>query len=187
MVIKGKNTVISITKTARDDYEVIRDYGLTQPEFQLYTYKEDVDRLLFEGGLYVYKLHTEYQCQPEYVGVVSDLIKYMKTKKIWVTTASEIYNWWIRKNKLEMRVENRSDTRVAVTVTNPGNEYLEEFLVELDLQVPAKNIEITSEIIGTEIPGYDYDPATHMIYLHVRNLKPGQSRLYYIDFDKVNV
>lgn len=185
-IIKGEKTVISITKTARDDYDVIRNYGLTQPEFQLYTYKEDIDRLLFEGGLYVYKIHTEYQCQPAYVEVVRDVIKYLKSKNIWVTSLTDLYNWWTKKNKIEMRIESRSDARVAVTVTNPGNDYIEEFLVEVDLQVPAKNIEISSEIIGTQIPAFTYIPEKHMIYLYIKNLKPGQSRMYYIDFDRIN-
>ncbi|MGE5457105.1 MAG: hypothetical protein ACM3RX_01990, partial [Methanococcaceae archaeon] len=76
-IIRGDKKIVSMTKTARDDYEVIRNYGLTQKEFQLYTYEEDVDRLLFEGGLYILKLHSEYQCRPEYVDVVRDLIRYI--------------------------------------------------------------------------------------------------------------
>ena len=69
-IIRGDERLISITKTARDDYEVIRDFGLTLPNYQLYTYQEDIDRILFEGGLYVFKMHTEYQCKHENIGVV---------------------------------------------------------------------------------------------------------------------
>lgn len=185
-VIKGEIPIISITKTARDDYEIIRDLGLTQTEFQLYTYKEDADRLLFEGGLYVIKLHTDFQCKGEYVNVVSDLIKYMKSKNIWVTNAMDIYQWWIRKNKIEMRIEHRSDTRMAVTVSNPGVEYLDEFLVNINLQKPVSNIKISAEIIGTEIPKYRYDPAGKMLYLFIKKLKPNESRIYYIDYDIQN-
>jgi peptidoglycan/xylan/chitin deacetylase (PgdA/CDA1 family) len=186
-IIRGERTVISMTKTARDDYEVIRDFGLVQPEFQLYTYKEDVDRLLFEGGLYIFKMHTDYQCRPEFVNVVGDLIKYMKEKNIWITTASEIYKWWVKKNKIEMRIETRSETRIAVTVSNPGDEYINNFQVEISIQIPVKNIVITSEIIGTELPEYTYDVISKKIFLRVKNLKPGKSRMYYIDYDRIKV
>lgn len=184
-IIKGDRPLISITKTARDDYKIIRDLGLTEPEFQLYTYKEDVDRVLFEGGLYVLKLHTDFQCRPEYAQVLSELIKFMKTKNIWVTNAMEIFQWWVRKNKIEMRVDFRSDSRMAVTVSNPGLEYLDEFLVNLNLQRPAKNIRITAEIIGTEIPKFTYDETSKTLYLYIKQLKPGKSRIYYIDYDIV--
>ncbi|MDZ7763091.1 MAG: hypothetical protein U5K00_01505 [Melioribacteraceae bacterium] len=45
--------MLIITKTARDDYQIIQEYGLTDRSFQQYTYEEDINRLLFEGGLYV--------------------------------------------------------------------------------------------------------------------------------------
>lgn len=64
-IIRGDSLLVSMSKTGRDDYEVIRDFGLTDPNFQFYTYQEDLDRILFEGGLYSLKLHTDYQCKPE--------------------------------------------------------------------------------------------------------------------------
>jgi len=88
---------VVITKTARDDYEVIRDFGLTLPNYQLYTYQEDLDRILFEGGLYVFKMHTEYQAKPENIGVVRKIIKELKRKNFWITTASQISKWFERK------------------------------------------------------------------------------------------
>ncbi|GAB6282229.1 MAG: hypothetical protein STSR0008_09730 [Ignavibacterium sp.] len=183
ILIKGDKNLISLTKTARDDYEIINNYGLTQPEFQLYTYKEDVDRLLFEGGLYVFKIHTSAQCQPQYVEVVRDVIKYLKSKNVWLTTTTDIYNWWIRKQKVEMRIEQRGERRVAVTVSNPSKNIIDECLVEVNLQTKVENIELTSEIIGTKLPQYSYDSNNNMIYLYIKNLTPGESRIYYIDYD----
>ena len=186
-IIKGENTVISITKTARDDYEVIRDFGLTQPDFQLYTYKEDVDRVLFEGGLYVFKVHTEFQCQPQNIAVLRDLLKYIKTKKMWVASGNEIYNWWVKKNKVEMRVESRGESRVTVSISNPGTEKIKEIMLEIDLQMSATNIAISSEIIGTLQPEYSFNPATHMLYLKIKDFKPNETRIYYVDYDKPKV
>lgn len=186
-IVKGDNTVISITKTARDDYEVIRDFGLTQPEFQSYTYKEDVDRVLFEGGLYVFKLHTEFQCQPQNLAVLTDLIKYIKLKNMWVASGNQIYNWWIKKNKVEMRVEPRGESRVTVSISNPGNELLKEIMLEIDLQLNVTNIAISSEIIGTIQPEYYFNPANRMLYLKIKEFKPGETRIYYIDYDKPKV
>jgi peptidoglycan/xylan/chitin deacetylase (PgdA/CDA1 family) len=186
-IIKGENTVISITKTARDDYEVIRDFGLTQQDFQLYTYKEDVDRVLFEGGLYVFKVHTEFQCQPQNISVLRDLLKYIKTKKMWVASGNEIYNWWVKKNKVEMRIESRGESRVTVSISNPGMEKLKEIMLEIDLQMTVTNLEVSSEIIGTIQPEYSFNPTTHMMYLKIKEFTPGETRIYYIDYDKPKV
>jgi len=185
-IIKGEKAVISMTKTARDDYEVIRNFGLKEPEFQLYTYEEDLDRVIFEGGLYILKMHTEYQCKKEYVNVIRDLIKKLKKKNYWIATADQIHDWWMRKNALQLKVEPRGLTRVVVTVSNPGDKKLRELGVDVNLNEDAKNISISSEIIGTKIPTYKYNPVNRVISLSVRDLEPKESRIYYIDYDKPN-
>ncbi|HQJ47487.1 MAG TPA: polysaccharide deacetylase family protein, partial [Ignavibacteriaceae bacterium] len=93
-IIRGDKRIVTMTKTARDDYEVIRDFGLTLPGFQFYTYQEDLDRTLFEGGMYIFKVHTDYQCKSENIGVLRDIIKELKRKRFWITTASEIQKWY---------------------------------------------------------------------------------------------
>lgn len=186
-IIKGENSIISITKTARDDYEVIRDYGLTQPDFQLYTYLEDVDRVLFEGGLYVFKMHTEFQGKPENAPVLRNLIKYMKEKNIWIASTSEIYNWWIKKNKIELRIEPRGESRIVATISNPGVEVMDDFLITIDMQSKVKNISITSEMIGTVLPKYNFNESTNILTLKIEKLQSKQSRIYYIDYDYPNV
>lgn len=185
-IIIGNNTVLSVTKTARDDYEVVRDYGLEEPEFQLYTYKEDVDRVIFEGGLYVLKLHTDYQFTKENVAVVKDLINYVRTKKVWITSTKELYDWWTKKNKLEMRLDNRSDNRIVVTISNPGGSDMNNFSLDIDLQKKVKNISMSAEIIGTKLPKYNYDSGSRILELKIENLKSGESRTYNIDYELIN-
>lgn len=185
-IIKGDKTILSITKTARDDYEVIRDYGLSQVDFQLYTYLEDVDRVLFEGGLYVLKMHSEFQCRAEYVPVVRNIIKHLKKKKIWIASTTEIFDWWTKRNKIELRVEPRGQSRIVATVSNPGDVMMDDFWVYLDMQSNLTNLEISSEIIGTVIPEHKFNTSNYSLALKIKKLKPRQSRIYFIDFDRIN-
>ena len=185
-IIRGDKKLISITKTARDDYEVIRDFGLTLPEYQLYTYQEDIDRILFEGGLYVFKLHTEYQCQPANIGVVRKIIKELKRRNFWMTTASEVSSWFARKNKVEVRVSARGESRVVVTVSNSGDKTISSLVVKVDLNQPATRVSLSTEIIGTKIAKYEFDKANNKIYLYINNLEKGESRTYYLDYTKPN-
>ena len=139
-----------MTKTARDDYEIIRDFGLTLPEFQFYTYQEDLDRVLFEGGMYILKLHTEYQCRSDYANVLKDVIKDLKKKKFWIATANEIQKWYEKRDYIEIKADRRGKTRVALKVSNPGIEAINNLVIDLDLNDFAQNITIGSEIIGTK-------------------------------------
>ncbi len=186
-MIRGENLLVSMTKTARDDYEVIRDFGLVQPEFQFYTYQEDLDRVLFEGGAYIFKMHTEYQGKRENVGVVKDVIKDLKKKRFWITTASEIQDWWAKKNYVETRVTKKGLTRVAVTITNFGKQTVDRMVIQVDLNEAATNLSLSAEIIGTKKAKYEYDREHKIVYLYINDLSENESRTYYIDYDKPNV
>jgi peptidoglycan/xylan/chitin deacetylase (PgdA/CDA1 family) len=186
-IIRGDKRIVTMTKTARDDYEIIRDFGLTLPEFQFYTYQEDLDRVLFEGGMYILKLHTEYQCRSDYVNVIKDVIRDLKKKKFWITTAIEIQKWYEKRDYVEIKADRRGKTRVALKVSNPGVEAINNLVIDLDLNDYANNITIGSEIIGTKTASVKHSAGSQMVYLFVDDLKPGESRQYYIDYDEVGL
>lgn len=185
-LIRGDSLLVSMTKTGRDDYEVIRDFGLTDPDFQFYTYQEDLDRILFEGGLYTMKMHTEFQCKPENIDVVRKVIDDLKRKGFWITTAKEIENWWARRNYVEVKVNKRGDTRIALTISNPGKLPISSLVLQLDVSEPASNITMSSEIIGTKLARYEYDKTNRVIYIYINDLNSGESRTYYFDYYKPN-
>ncbi len=186
-LIRGDKRILVMTKTARDDYEIIRDFGLTLPDFQFYSYQEDLDRILFEGGMYIFKFHTEFQCRPDYVNVVNDIIRDLKKKRFWITTASEIQKWYEKRDYVELRVERRGNNRVAIRVSNPGNETLDNLVIDVDLNDNVKNISLDSEIIGTKPAEIIYTPGSRFLYMVIDDLRPGESRTYFIDYDRVNV
>lgn len=185
-LIRGENRILAMTKTSRDDYEVIRDYGLTNPEFQFYTYQEDLDRILFEGGMYVFKMHTEFQCREDYINIVKNIIQDLKKKKFWIATASEIYEWYQKRDYIELRAERRGNNRVAIRVTNPGKENISNLVIDVDLNDEISKITLDTEIIGTKPAGIKHNPGSRYVYLLINDLKPGESRTYFIDYDRVN-
>jgi peptidoglycan/xylan/chitin deacetylase (PgdA/CDA1 family) len=185
-IIRGDSLLVSMTKTGRDDYEVIRDFNLTQPDFQFYTYQEDIDRILFEGGLYVLKMHPDYQLKAQNIGVVKKVIDDLKKKKFWISTGSQIQNWWARRNYVEVKATKRGDNRVAITISNPGKETVNGLVIQLDLNVAATNLVLSSEIIGTKKAKYEYDPKNHIVYVYINDLEPSESRTYYIDYKRPN-
>ncbi len=183
--IRDDKPLLVITKTARDDKVIIGEYGLTNTKFQKYTYEEDMHRILFEGGLYVMKLHTDYQLKSEYVGVVNSVIDSLKANKVWLTTVPELMSWWMRRGGLEIRYETRSKRRIVVEVNNPKDKDIEFFVVQVNLNKKVKNIEISSDIINTEIPDFEFDDRANVLYLYVENLEEGETREFLIDFENV--
>ena len=185
VVIRNNNQMLVITKTARDDIEVVGKYGLTNTDFQRYTYEEDVDRLLFEGGLLVFKAHTRYQLQQQYINVIKDIINYARNNKVWLTSLPELQQWWLKRHGVEIIYETRSKRRIVVEINNPTEEKSEEITVQVNLNKPVKNIEISSEIIGTTLPRYEFDEDTNILYLYLDELEANESRSYLVDFENI--
>ena len=182
-LIYDNQKIIGMYKYSRDDYDVIKSYGLTDSIFQFYTYQEDIDRILFEGGLFTFKSHSEYQLQPQNIGVVSSVIDDLRKKNYWITTASEISRWFLTKSQIEVGVKRMGSRRVRLTVSNSGESIAGKIEIDADLSEQAENILISAEIIGTKLPKFKKLNGGSLIRLTIDELNPHESRIYYIDYD----
>jgi hypothetical protein len=179
--------LIKITRASRDDQYIVKKLGLRNPDFQFYTYQEDVDKILFEGGLYICSIHPEIQMQAQYVSVLRQLIDNINQKNIWLTNITEVKNWYVKRGNIEIKVDRRGERRVAFNVTNLGMEPVKDLIINLDLNDNSKNISVDEEIIGTKPIQYKYLKDKRIVYFHIKELGPHESRTYYVDYDKINI
>jgi hypothetical protein len=182
---KVDETILVISQTTKDDYEVIRIFGITQPKYQFYTYKEDIDRVLFEGGLYLFKIHTDSQCEITNIEVVRDVITELKKKNFWITTSEEVQKWYLVKDQLEVSTKQTGSSRVAVTISNPGDKVASNVIIRVDLNIKAENISIESEIIGRKSAAFSHQRGSEILNLLIDSLQPNESRTIYIDIDQI--
>lgn len=178
-----KNKIIGLNKSSRDDFDIVKNYGLTDSIFQFYTYQEDIDRLAFEGGLYLLKAHSSYQLQSKYLNVLSKLIDDLREKNFWITTAREVSRWFNTKSQIEVGVKKIGSRRVRLTVSNPSDAFAERIEIDADLSEEVSNVVLSAEIIGTEIPNFKKLNKGSLIRLTINELKPHESRIYYIDYE----
>ncbi len=184
---RNDEKIISISRTVRDDYDIIREFNLTERDFQFYSYQEDVDRIAFESGLYLFKMHLNYQCTQQNIEVVRDVIRDIKSKDYWIATASEIAEWSDKKEFIELRTQKRGSSRVAVTITNYGNFKINYLVVDVDLNQKAEKVSLDTEIIGTKKAQFKHKDGSQFVFMSIDELAAGESRTYYIDYDKYNL
>jgi hypothetical protein len=175
--------IMGMYKSSRDDFDVIKNLGLTDSIFQFYTYQEDIDRISFEGGLFILKSHSAYQLQPKNIEVITSVIDDLQKKNFWITTASDISEWSNAKSQIEVGVKRMGSRRVRLTVFNSGNNIAEKIEVDADLSEIANNIWLSPEIIGTKLPKFKKLNGGSLIRLTINELKPHESRIYYIDYN----
>ncbi len=181
--IYGGRKILVVSNTSRDDYVILRDFHLKEPEFQEYTYYEDIDRIYFTGGLYVLKVHTDGQLRTENIAVLKNVLKYLREKDIWVTSIDGLKDWWFRKQGIEIRQEVRSKRRLALEISNPSDYDMFNFVVKIFINKPVYNVRLSSDIINTKIDEYKYDEKTQILYIYVDELKSRDTRSLLIDYE----
>ncbi len=184
-LIKGNKQIITFNKTAYTSSEINSNFGINNLEYQLSTYKDDIDRVIFEGGLYNLNIQSNILSNNDYSVILNDLFKYLKSKNIWLAKSDEIRNWWIAKNSIEVGINEISKRRISFLITNPSDFVINDLIIQIDINKSIKNLEITSEIIGTKIPEFVFDKDNKRIHLKLKDLKAGESNSYFIDFDEL--
>ncbi|RMD51460.1 MAG: hypothetical protein D6830_00330 [Ignavibacteria bacterium] len=113
-------------------------------------------------------------------------MNYIRKKDYWVCSLEELQNWWLRKGGVEIQYTTRSKRRIAVEVTNPTDKFVRNFTVQINLNKKVKNIRVSSDIINTKIPEYEFDSSTNTIFMYLKEMEPDESRSFLIDFENIS-
>ena len=183
-IIRGKQALVAFAKTARGDEEVMQRFGLRDTAFQLYTYKEDIDRVLFLGGMYMLLLHSDLQCRPEYVTVIGDVARYLRSNNVLIASPEELAHWWVAKNALEVSCKVRSKRRLAIQISNPSAESIANAVVQVNINKRVTDVKLTSDIIGTRIPPFRFVPELQEVEITLPYLERGASLSLYLDYER---
>lgn len=175
--------ITGIYKNNRDDFVVIKNYNLTDSLHQFYTYQEDIDRILFEGGIYVFNPHSNLQLTPINISVVNSVINDLRKKNFWIASASEISNWNNLKSRIEVSSKKIGERRIRLTVFNSGDESVSGVEVDVDLSEKIYDVSVAPEIIGTKLPVFKKLNGGSLIRLTIDDLGKNESRIYYIDYE----
>jgi fructose-specific phosphotransferase system component IIB len=130
-------------------------------------------------------MHTDYQCDKINVEVVRDIITELKENNFWITTSEEVHKWFLVKEQLEVKTEQRGSSRIAVTISNPGISVASNVIICVDLNIKADNISIESEVIGRRGAAFSHQRGSEIINLYIDDLQPNEVRTIYIDIDQI--
>ncbi len=187
IIDRGDRSLVAFARTARGDNEVVRRFGLSDTSLELYTYLEDVDRVAFEGGLYMMRVHSDLQCAPDKAPVIRRLAQYIRGRNFWVATGAEIAQWWQERKALEVSALVRSKRRIALLISNPSRQVVENAVIQVNINKPVMNVTLSSDILGTKIPPYRFDPKSQIMEITVPSLAGSESLSLFIDYDTTNV
>jgi peptidoglycan/xylan/chitin deacetylase (PgdA/CDA1 family) len=144
--------------------------------------KRDFDRSHSMGGLYLMSLHSHLLSSPDKIGLLENIINYIKSKNVWIATSGEIARWWTMRDHIRIRTELVSWRRVALYISSLNEEIVENFSVRLSLPYHPKSISVNPELVNLPKPSYEVDSGDCMT-IRVTDLLPYENRTYWIDLE----
>ncbi len=184
LIRRKEKTLITLPKTARDDYELLIKDSLMSTEELYNALKQDFDRVYEVNGVYTLFLHSQLLCAEEKMPALEQFLKYCKGKDVWFTTCQELADWWKRYENLSLSIKRRGPTRVMVNITNTGRFTVEDLRLFIVPPEPVRSLTLTPELLGTKIPEYEVRDQGRLVVLKVKALRARGSQTIFIDYKR---
>jgi peptidoglycan/xylan/chitin deacetylase (PgdA/CDA1 family) len=151
-----KAEVSKIFRTSSDDFDILANYhGPEQPSADLAEgFLSDFRRISYLGGVYTLYIHSYLLGRPEYHDTLKNVLDHVRAQPAWVTTGSELIDWWTARNKVEVQSSKISVHRIRIDVANKGLADLENASVYLYLPYHANNIQISAIVFRLRSPKF---------------------------------
>jgi len=178
-----------IGKTTRELYAtVLADDEITSTE-KVERLLTEAYRVLGEGGVYHLSPTPELFASEQQRHVFRLFLKRLKQEKFWFATGSEIAHWWRLRKGLNTDVEQRSDSRIFVRLSNDNGDTAEQATISIALAQGVSSVIIRPELINIlkpvpdelDMPPYELKQGRAVLELSIRELKPQQYRIFHID------
>ncbi len=169
--------------TAHTDEDVLIRAG-DNPELRAVIFNQDIQRILYEGGMYTLVYSSDILASPPYFSDLERVVRTLKQHNFWLASGIDLEYWWRLKQGLHAHVDTFGKRRIRVRISNDNGASVDRLGVWVALGYPVRSIKMVPEIIGTPLPEYRFaDPERTLLFLDVRNLKPQQYRNILIDLE----
>ncbi len=169
--------------TAHTDEDVLTRAG-GNAEFRSVIFNQDIQRILYEGGMYTLVYSSDILASPPYFSDLERVVRTLKQNNFWIASGIDLEYWWRLKQGMHADVDTFGKRRIRVRISNDNGASVDRMGVWVALGYPVRSIKMVPEIIGTPLPEYRFvDPERTLLFLDVRNLKPQQYRNILIDLE----
>lgn len=173
--------LVRMGATVRDDRDL---YGRLHPDsvhLSTALFEEDVDRVAYEGGLYRLIYSSDLLARPENKGTMVAIIAALRANDYWIDSAENIARWWETQEAVYVRVAERTRTRIVVRISNTRNKPADQLNISVNLGRSVPTVIVRPELINTPLPTYTLSEDNTRLDLLIKELKPNEHRVFYID------
>ena len=178
-----------IGTTQHSDLDIQRGLQGSSADLMNSLLLESLERVSYEGGLYNLAYDPEIMSQNGNLNTMQALVRRAKDQNFWIASGDSVAHWWRLKQALNAYVEQRSPSRLFVSISNDNGSTAEEVTVSISLGRPVLDVNVRPELINifklapdeVDNPPYKLLAGGTILELSIRELKPQQYRIFHID------
>jgi hypothetical protein len=169
--------LVLLSRVGRDDHGTLNVEALTDNAEIVEHHESDMDWVTSLGGLYMFGYHSNLVCLPERIDVLRQMVRYAKSRDVWITIAGDVAVWWKARSKVSAVVSQTSEDVLSLSVRNAGTEPVDgvTLLIRLPKAPGAVNIESSSPDLSIR-----HDLEKDELKLYVDDLKGDATEAYTI-------
>jgi hypothetical protein len=177
-----KSYIARIPNLGTDDFEVLASYRGRNPNAAAAAqgFDRDLELNLYLGGVFTANLRSDLFGRAESSEASGALLRKLKSGPLWTTTAQELANWWIRRDRVRVQSRLISERRIRLAMSNRGRDELRDASVYVQLPFRPASIRLIPVVIGKELPRAVLVPGKDQLRLDFGRLRPESSQVILI-------
>jgi len=178
--IRYLDDFLVMPKPNQDDYDLFYHDTITEPEAVFAELKDEFDAIYDLDGLFILAYHSQILAADTNSQVITDLIDYIKSNNVWITTWKNIADWYREKQNLSLALEEKANKQSIITLTNQGTRAIENFKIQIFPPDIGLVPQIKSEF---QAPlNCSFDMATGSYYILINKINPKTSQKITVTF-----
>lgn len=173
--------LVAMPILGRTTYNITSNPAIGEiPALQFAAYRDDFLDVHDARGLYVMPIQAELQAKTdEQADVVAQLARYARAEGAWVSTLSQIREWWLQRDRVRVSLSELSEDGVTVILENGNRLPVMGLSVDLFVDIPERR----SSRLNTTSAYLAPPDEDERIVLVIASLSPGVST-YRIAFER---
>lgn len=140
-----RGQIVALPMTGKDDYTTLQRAG--EPAEQVRAYQEDFMRVHHGRGLYVLPYHLSMQARTQdRAAVLAQVAEIASRQGSWLTTFSDVVNWWEDYNRVSIQIVEMSGQSVTIDLINASTTSVRRVSFDMRLTERARAANATGNL-----------------------------------------